>query len=279
VPQNCTQLAGVLATRYVQFDCNRYFREGWVFFRMNACFFTCWLILFAVIGIAVYVGVAALFHATGWGHSESGWMWAELLREVLFNVLYLAPAVVGWYAAIFEALRLNSFMKGRTLFTGYSCPYFFRLLGLTVVMTCVGRALTMLFVLPGIYFFVVTAFSFPLHVDNKHMRLRACQAIILSAKTIMRYCCQFLGFALLCGLMNIAGLLLFGVGLLISVPITAGAMAACYHHLVGINGMAVLMPREAALQNVQVIQVVAAQPPQAQPSTVPVPVMQLPPVN
>jgi len=234
----------------------------------------------------VYFSLQAIFMATGWeyqplndagyyndGHTQYVYRpWVTLIRGMIFEMFVSAPVMIGFYAAIFEAMRTNSPCKYRTLLTGYACAkcYFLRVACLSLVMGLLIRVGFMLFIIPGVYFSIVTGFVFPLHVDNRHMKLRSWQAIGLSIRTLSRYCCNWFGFVLLCLLINLLGALCLLVGLFVTIPVTVAAHAYCYHHLIGVNGMAVIVPRDAA--------VAAGHPLLQQVQIVPVPVQQVPPV-
>lgn len=254
VPQDLLQLKGMLHGRLVQFDMGRYFREGWAFTRQNFCFFFLALLMWTVVGAALYWGVWFLFVAAGWerrpSYDEStgeydegrGFQWGSVVRNALCEVLLFTPIAAGVVMAVFEAMKNNAHMKFRTLFAAFGCPYFIRLAGLTLVLGILTRLLSLLFVIPGVYFAVVSSFALPLHLQFTHIPLGAWQAVVLSCKTLTRYCCQFFGFLLVAVLLNVGGALLFGVGLFLTIPITIAAGLYCYHHLVGVNGMPCVVP-------------------------------------
>jgi len=170
-----------------------------------------------------------------------------LIRETLYELLVISPIIAGFYAATFEAMRDNATMKFGTLFSGWRCPYLLRLMGLTIIVSLLTRFLSLFFLIPGIYFALITAYAIPMQLQNQHIPLRACGAIKLSIITLSRYvCCNFFGFVIATGLLNLLGALCFGIGLFVTIPITLAAFCYSYHHLVGVNGMAVLVPAETA---------------------------------
>jgi len=187
----------------------------------------------------------ARVHRRWW--SGQRWSWGRMIRELLFEVLIMSPVALGYYATVFEAMRDNAKMKFRTLFSAWKCPYYMRLLGLTLIISLLTRLGMVLLIIPGVWFSIVTAFAFPLHIQFQHIPLRSCSAIKLSIITLSRYCCcSWFGFVIAAMLLNFLGVLCFFVGLFVTIPITLVAFCYAYHHLIGVNGMPIMVPAEHA---------------------------------
>ncbi len=84
--------------------------------------------------------------------------------------------------------------------------------------------------LPGIYLWVAWRFTLALVVDK---RLDFWSAMELSRKTISRQWWSFFGFAIVLGLLYIAGLLAFCVGQFVAIPITIAAWMYAYEDIFG----------------------------------------------
>ena len=86
-------------------------------------------------------------------------------------------------------------------------------------------------ILPGIYLFVAWIFTFPLIVDR---RLDFWPAMRLSRKIISKHWWKFLGFLIVLGLINLAGMAACCVGLFITFPVTFAALTYAYEDITGV---------------------------------------------
>jgi len=153
------------------------------------------------------------------------------------------PIYASMYKAVFNAMRNNSKIRFADFFSCFACPYFFRLAVLALVLTtlsCMGFLFWPL-TLPAFYFSITSVFAVPLNVDQASF-MGVCEALMHSFKLFHRYFCSLIGFLFLLGCMQILGALCFGVGLFVTIPVGFTAICYCYHHLVGVNGVAVLVP-------------------------------------
>jgi len=163
-----------------------------------------------------------------------------MVMMVIVNILIANPLVSSAFIAVFAAMRTNTLLKWKDFFSAFHCPYYFALLPL-VVMLSMGKFIGFhLFILPGIFFTLVTAFALPLH--GEHRFLTSWKAIRASYKVLKHYFWSFLCFIILLGLLNVLGMFFFGIGLLITAPVSFYALCYCYNHLVGVNGVALLVP-------------------------------------
>ncbi len=95
-------------------------------------------------------------------------------------------------------------------------------------------ALGVLFcLLPGIYLAVAWMFFTPLIIIDK--RLDFWQAMEFSRKVVTRHWWQLFGFALVCMLAIIAGVLLCGIGIFIALPIVKAATVYAYEDIFGVH--------------------------------------------
>jgi len=84
-------------------------------------------------------------------------------------------------------------------------------------------------------------FAIPIIVDNASF-VGVSQSLYYSFKVFHRYFCSMLGFLLLLGVLQFLGVLALIVGLFVSMTVAFVATCYCYHHLIGVNGVAVLVP-------------------------------------
>lgn len=95
-------------------------------------------------------------------------------------------------------------------------------------------------ILPGIYLAVCWMFFTPLIILDK--RLDFWQAMELARKVVTRHWWQVFGFALVCGLIGLCGVLLCGIGIFIALPIIKAATVYAYEDIFGSRPAAPLSP-------------------------------------
>ena len=125
-----------------------------------------------------------------------------------------------------------------TAFSGFRLAFAQLLLAglVTFLLTLLGF---ICFILPGIYLLVVWMFALALVVDK---RLDFWPAMELSRKVISKRWWKFLGFWLVLLLINVVGLVPFGLGLLITVPISLAATMYAYEEVFGAARRAASQP-------------------------------------
>lgn len=112
---------------------------------------------------------------------------------------------------------------------------FWRFLGASLLLGLLVVAGLILFIIPGIYWAIKYQFILPLIVDKKQ---GIGEAFTTSGKITMGYKGWLLGLAIVLGLINIAGFLALGVGLLITIPLTFMTQIYVYRQLAGKAGVA-----------------------------------------
>jgi uncharacterized membrane protein len=93
---------------------------------------------------------------------------------------------------------------------------------LITILTAIGF---MFLIIPGIFISAIYLFTMPLVIFR---RIGFWQAMEESRKLTMRNPGAFFLFSLTLGLINLIGALAMGIGLLLSVPLTAGAILEGY---------------------------------------------------
>jgi len=156
----------------------------------------------------------------------------------LLAILIGMPAMAGMFVAVFNAMRMNGPIRYKDFFSCFCCRYYCRLIPLSVTLKVVTGLLSMLIV-PAIWFGFATIFAVPLH--REHRFLGTCKSIRASMKIVHRYFCKMLGFLILNGLLQLLGFFLFGIGLLVTIPLSFVALCYCYNDLIGVNGMPMLL--------------------------------------
>jgi len=260
-----------------QFEMSRYITNGWAFLKPNFCIFILAQVVWGLI-ILLYFFLTFTILARFFPHSlpthnnpngdfddsdfsengnslgPKGYLRAILMTVsiVIFNSLIGTQMISSWFIAVFNAMRTNSHILFRDFFSAFSCKYYFRLAGLGFVLTILHTLFSMLYIIPGVWFSLITLFSIPLH--GEHSFLRICKSIRFSAKIVHRHICSVLGFVLCLALLQLVGFFCFLVGLLVTIPLAHVSLCYAYHSLIGVNGV----PMYASVPRVQ--QVVIAQP-------------------
>jgi hypothetical protein len=170
----------------------------------------------------------------------TGW---DVVREdvgnyVLITVMALLLATVGSFivagpliAGLFISVR-HRMLGGRTdlgdLFAGFSLFIdAFLIFILLSILTVVGLVFL---VLPALVVVTLYLFAFAFLVDRK---LGFWEAMEASRKLVLQDLLGWMLFVILLILLNLLGLMLAGIGVLLTIPITAGAIAAAYRDCVG----------------------------------------------
>lgn len=201
----------LLASSTKPLEITRYLNEGWRLFMTNP---------------ALSVGYTLLMIAIYWllGYIP--------LIGTLAAALLSGPLMGGFYLALRKQLHNHPVQFGDYL-AGFNNPVQLILVGLVGnVLITIGLVLLLL---PGIYLAVAYLFAVLLVADRD---LEFWPALEDSRKFITRQWFSFFVLALLLFLANAIGALLFGIGLLISIPFSVAVITVAYHHLIGLRAPA-----------------------------------------
>jgi len=180
---------------------------------------------------------------TGWGLFKQypggfvGFCLLYFVIQVALNAIPFLGVVAA--AAISTPLLIGNFIVSakllhgqptefRDFFTGFQ--YLLPLLLLSLVAGIFISIGTILLVIPGIYLAVAYLFASYLVVDR---RLDFWPAMELSRRTVTPRWFGYFAFVLLVALLNLAGALALGVGLLVTIPLSFCAVTAAYADLFG----------------------------------------------
>lgn len=198
----------LLANGY-ETDAYRYIREGWEIFRKGAGFF----VAFTVITGAI------------------GYLFSEVRFGSLLSILVMPCLTAGFLIAAKRISHLQPLEFGH-FFDGFKLwqkiiPYalvsqIFMVIGLVFL------------VLPGIYLAVSYLFVAPMILFYRE-DLPLIDHLEASRKVVTKNWWNFLGFVGLLILVNLAGAICFGIGLLASIPVSACAVYAAYEDVFGVG--------------------------------------------
>jgi uncharacterized membrane protein len=146
----------------------------------------------------------------------------------LISLLISGPLNAGFLIVAFKLLRNRATTFG-DFFRGFNnfLPLFLVSL-VSSVMIGIGFVLLLI---PGIYLAVAYTFALPFVLEKK---MNFWDGMEFSRKLISKHWFSFFGFAFVLVLLNLAGALLLGFGLLVTIPLSVCAIAAAYADIVGL---------------------------------------------
>jgi len=93
----------------------------------------------------------------------------------------------------------------------------------------------LLCILPGFYALIVLSFSIPIFLEYHHQKVGMIGSMQLSVKVINKHLVEMALFFLVNFLFMLSGLLLLGVGLIITIPMSSITFALAFKDLFGLN--------------------------------------------
>ncbi len=149
-------------------------------------------------------------------------------RTSILGVLLSGPMVGGLCLYFLKKMRREP-AAVETAFTGFRHPFPHLVIAgfLVALLTALGF---ICLILPGIYLVVAWILTLPLIIDKG---LDFWPAMQSSRKIISRHWWTFFGFVIVLALIDLAGILVFGVGLFFTFPITLAALMYAYEDITG----------------------------------------------
>lgn len=149
-----------------------------------------------------------------------------LVGSIAAALLY-GPLMGGFYLAYLQQLEgrdisFSDFLQGFNLFMPLMLVGLF-----TSLFTFIGF---LLLILPGVYLAVAYMFAVPLAADRKWDFWPAMEG---SRRFITKDWPTYFGLGVILFIANAIGAMLFGLGLLISLPFTVAVIAQAYRHQLG----------------------------------------------
>lgn len=205
-----TGLEGILQKSYTV-KISQYIGSGWKTFKKNPGGF----VGFTLVAFLINVAIAIV--------SQS------VPLEAFISLLISAPLNAGFLIVAFKLLKNRATTFG-DFFRGFNnyLPLFL----VSIVSSVVIGIGLLLLLIPGLYLAVAYIFALPLVLEKK---MNFWDGMEFSRKLISKNWFSFFGFAFVLVLLNLAGVLLLGVGLLVTIPISTCAIAAAYADIVGLS--------------------------------------------
>lgn len=204
-----------------------YLSQGWEIFKQNAGGFIGFLLLCLV--ISLILGGPGNFASDPEEVSSAVRLWGNvgsLISSIISGPLYAGFIIVAVKILKQQTTTFSDFFRG---FQNGKFLQFFLASLVVGLLVLLG---VLLLILPGIYLAVAYTFTVPLMVDRK---LGFWEAMETSRKVISKRWFSFFGFVLLLILVNFVGVLLCGLGLIVTMPLTYCAIVAAYRNIMGLN--------------------------------------------
>lgn len=196
---------------------DQYFTRGWEIFKQYPLGFIGFLILTFVISIFfTFLAIS--------GEKTNGIV--SIANFVLNPILSAGYYIVALQIAKNRPIDFSDFFRGFNQFLQIFLVY---LIG--TILTIIGF---WFFIIPGIYLAVAYGFSFLFVIEKK---LSFWSALEASRKIITKKWFSFVSLGIMLFLLNLAGLLLLGIGLFVTIPLTSCIMVAAFEDIVGLNGV------------------------------------------
>lgn len=189
-----------------------YLQRGWEILKQNLGGFIGFTIVQVLIGIIIALMPERL----------------EVLLTPIFNFAISPVLAAGFSVVAFKIIKGHSTGFG-DFFLGFNSFLPIFLVNLLVSLFILLGLFAL--IIPGIFLAVAYSFSFLFVIGRKFDFWEAMES---SRKVISRRWFSFFAFFFVLGLVNLVGLLLLGVGLLVTIPLSSCAMAAAFDDIVGL---------------------------------------------
>lgn len=209
-------------------DVSSYLGRGWEIFQQNVGGFVGFLIIIFLINVAFGAVGGVLDPAANDPASEQMPSGISALLSVINSVISV-PLNAGFYVVAFKLVKRRA-TTFSDFFRGFN--YFLPLLLASIVTGIFILLGLLLLIVPGIYLAVAYSFTVPLILERK---MDFWQAMETSRKLISKRWFSFFWLGLLVFLINIAGALACGLGLLVTVPLTYCTYVAAYENILGLQ--------------------------------------------
>jgi len=199
---------------YSQVNITKWFSDSWIVYKQHWWVF----ILYYVVAFLILLGLDFIPRVGG-----------------LFVYLLYPPVCLGPQIAVLHKIRKNIDAEIKYVHFLYGFFYFLPLLGIYVLRGFAVSIGLILCIIPGIYIALATMFSSLVFVEFHDQQVNIIRAMTLSITIVNKHLIEVFVFAVCNFLLALAGFLAFGVGALITVPLSSISVVFAFHDLFGLN--------------------------------------------
>lgn len=212
-----------IVSREYNFNLGQYLGRGFEIFKAFALPFVGFTLLVIVISATLSF---ILPPPLGSGEDGGG---GNLVSNILSPIL-----MAGYYIVAFQIAR-NRPASFSDFFKGFNRNRFLPIFLLSLVSGLLTLLGVVLLIIPGLYLAVSYVFGLPLLLDKG---IDFWPALETSRKLITKKWFSFFIFMIVLVIINFAGILLVGLGLLVTIPWSICSIVAAYEDIVGLNSVA-----------------------------------------
>ncbi len=208
IARDAEAIAAMYLQRGVRLDAARCVSRGWALVRAN-------VVVLVSAATVVWTIIIALTFVP-----RIGW---------LAGMVVNSPLLAGLYVLNIRRIRGEA-AGAEEAFAGFRVPYFLPLVAAGLLSGALTTLGILLLVLPGVYLAVGYIFVLPLVMDK---RMDVWTAMEVSRRVVHQQWWMTFALALVAALMVLAGVLAFGIGIIIAVPVATAALMYAYEDLFG----------------------------------------------
>jgi len=189
-----------LYSREYTVDSCLWLNQAFDLFKTHWTYYMCWSVIYMAISII------------------SSWL------PPLIFLLY--PLFAGLWFATFNIIRTtgSNKLEARDFLQGYK--KFFPIITITLIQSFIFVVGIICFVLPGIYFGTTLCFAVHLYIEYYKSDISITDSLKLSHAVVKKQFFQILGYSAIMVLVALSGILCFGIGFLVTLPIAT--ISTCY---------------------------------------------------
>jgi len=196
----------ILAQEY-EVNISKWFGEAWAIYKQHWIAFTLFTVFVLAVSFMPYIGS-----------------------------LLVLPLAFGIFIAVTNKIRYNG-MTGDIRFDHFLFGFLFYLpiLAISLLEAFVVLVGLLMCIVPGLYAMFALTFAIPIFLEYHDQKIGIIGSMILSMKVINKHLLEMLLFLILNALFSVSGVLLLGVGLLVTIPIGSITLAMAFKDLYGLN--------------------------------------------
>jgi len=203
-PHDPERIKEYLLAREYSLDTGRYIKESWAKYK------ECW-----------------------WGYSGLFVLFLLVNYIPYCGGLLAWPLLFGYFLATAHSVRNGTPVEYPYFFNGY---YFYGPLFIIQFLYTLAMILGfLLLIIPGVWAMVAFAFSTALYLEYRTTGLKMVDCMKISYKVVNKNFCSVFGYFIVMFFFALSGILLLGVGALVTIPIAYISLVYCFDDMFGLN--------------------------------------------